>query len=152
MGTDDFTVEYWVNKRVTTVGAGYNGVWGVNKWITGGSPGQNEWLIALGDANVDVFAFGVESGVNSYITGAFPLNINQWYQVVGIRNGDKLQLYVNGDLKQSNVFLVLLISHVLICPSRAFQLPSCPHFLSGHLLSFYEYSLFIISFLYFFCC
>ena len=100
-GTDDFTVEYWVNKRATTVGAGYNGVWGVNKW--GGSPGQNEWSIALGDVNVDQFQFFIEANTSTFGTGAFPLNINQWYQVVGIRNGDKLQLYVNGDLKQSNV-------------------------------------------------
>lgn len=103
-GTDDFTIEYWVRKKITTVGAGFSGVWGVNKWESGGVSGQNEWSIALGDSNYDGFSFAVESGVYSYVTGAFPLNINQWYQVVGIRNGDKLQLYVNGNLKQSNVF------------------------------------------------
>ena len=104
LGADNFTVEYWVNKRGTTVGTGYSNVWGVNKWITGGSPGQNEWSLGLGDLNVDAFYFKVESGVNSYTTGVFPLNINQWYQVVGIRNGDKLQLYVNGDLRHENTF------------------------------------------------
>ena len=102
-GTDDFTIEYWVRKKITTVGANWNNVWGVNKWETGGKPGENEWSISLGSFNVDALFFVVESGVNSYTTGAFPLNINQWYQVVGIRNGDKLQLYVNGDLKQSYV-------------------------------------------------
>jgi len=101
-GTDDFTIEYWVRKKITTVG--WSGVWGVNKWITGGSPGQNEWAINLGNLNVDAFSFGVESGVDSYATGAFPLNINQWYQVVGIRKGEKLQLYVNGVLRHENTF------------------------------------------------
>ena len=104
LGADNFTVEYWVNKRVTTVGAGYGNVWGVNKWVSGGSPGQNEWALSSGDANVDQFQFLIEANTSIFGTGAFPLNINQWYQVVGIRNGDKLQLYVNGDLKQSNVF------------------------------------------------
>lgn len=28
--------------------------------------------------------------------------MNQWYQVVGIRKDDKLQLYVNGILRQEN--------------------------------------------------
>ena len=104
LGADNFTVEYWVNKRVTTVGAGYGGVWGANKWITGASPGQNEWSLGLGDLNVDAFSFIVESGVNLYTTGAFPLNINQWYQAVAIRKGEKLQLYVNGVLRHENTF------------------------------------------------
>jgi len=101
-GTDDFTIEYWVRKKITTVG--WYGVWGVNKWESGGVPGQNEWAINLGNFYVDAFSFGVESGVDSYATGAFPLNINQWYQVVGIRKGEKLQLYVNGVLRHENTF------------------------------------------------
>ena len=104
LGADNFTVEYWVNKRVTTVGAGFSGVWGVNKWI-GGSPGQNEWSLALGDANVDQFQFFIEANNTSiFRTGAFPLNINQWYQAVAIRKGEKLQLYVNGVLRHENTF------------------------------------------------
>jgi hypothetical protein len=101
LGAENFSVEYWVKKKVTTVGAGYIGVWGVNKWVTGGaSPGQNEWSLALGDANVDQFQFNVEVGATTYGTGVYPLTINQWYQAVGIRKGEKLQLYVNGILRQ----------------------------------------------------
>lgn len=100
LGADNFSIEYWVKKKVTTVGAGFSGVWGVNKWISGGSPGQNEYSLGLGDANVDQFAFNVEVGANIYGTNPYPLSINQWYQAVGIRKGEKLQLYVNGILRQ----------------------------------------------------
>lgn len=104
LGADNFTVEYWVNKRVTTVGAGWNGVWGANKWITGGLPGQNEWALSLGDANVDQFQFYIEANTSMFGTGVYPLTINQWYQAVAIRKGEKLQLYVNGVLRHENTF------------------------------------------------
>jgi hypothetical protein len=100
LGAENFTIEYWVKKKVTTVGAGYSGVWGVNKWIAGGNPGQNEWTLGLGDWNVDQFQFSIEVGTTIFSTGVYPLTINQWYQVVGIRKGEKLQLYVNGILRQ----------------------------------------------------
>jgi len=100
LGAENFTIEYWVKKKVTTVGAGYNGIWGVNKWITGASPGQNEWTLGLGDANVDQFQFYVEVGTTFYGINPYPLSINQWYQAVAIRKGEKLQLYVNGILRQ----------------------------------------------------
>lgn len=104
LGSDNFSVEYWVKKKVTTVGAFYNGVWGANKWITGGSPGQNEWSLPLGDINVDQFQFNVEVGATMYSTGVYPLTINQWYQAVAIRKGDRLQLYVNGILRSEVTF------------------------------------------------
>lgn len=104
LGADNFSVEYWVKKKVTTVGAGYNGVWGVNKFISGANPGQNEWSLALGDFYVDQFRFNVEVGAIIYGTGVYPLIINQWYQAVGIRKGDKLQLYVNGILRSEVTF------------------------------------------------
>ena len=100
LGAENFTIEYWVKKKVTTVGAGYSGAWGVNKWITGANPGQNEWYLALGGANVDQFQFGIEVGATTFSTGGYPLTINQWYQAVCIRRGEKLQLYVNGILRQ----------------------------------------------------
>ena len=104
LGRDNFSIEYWVRKKITTVGNGYNNIWGVNKWISGGSPGQNEWNLGLGDANVDQFQFAIESGSTSYSTAAYPLSMNQWYQVVGIRKDDKLQLYVNGILRSEVTF------------------------------------------------
>ena len=101
LGAENFTIEYWVKKKVTTVGAVWNGVWGVNKWVLGAaSVGMNEWSLGLGDLNVDQFQFNVEVGATIYGTNPYPLSINQWYQAVGIRKGEKLQLYVNGILRQ----------------------------------------------------
>ena len=100
LGADNFSIEYWVKKKVTTVGAVYYGVWGVNKWISGAYPSQNEYSLGLGDVNVDQFNFYVEVGATTYGTNTYPLSINQWYQAVAIRKGEKLQLYVNGILRQ----------------------------------------------------
>ena len=100
LGAENFTIEYWVKKKLTTVGAGHWGVWGVNKWITGANPGQNEWNLGIGDFHVDQFQFHIEVGATIFSTGVYPLTINQWYQAVGIRKGEKLQLYVNGILRQ----------------------------------------------------
>ena len=101
-GTDDFTIEYWVRKKITSTG--WNNIWGVDKWITGTFPGQNEWCLTLGDNNGDRFQFFIEANTSVFSTGAFPLNINQWYQAVAIRKGEKLQLYVNGVLRHENTF------------------------------------------------
>ena len=98
--SNNFSVEYWFRKKTTTVGAGFANIWGVGKWISGGSPGQNEWAIFLAESNSNIVNFQVEVGVYSYSSGNYPISINQWYQVVGIRNNEKIQLYVNGVLRQ----------------------------------------------------
>ena len=85
-------------------GAYWDGVWGANKWLAGNYSGQNEWSLSLGDYNVDQFQFHIEANTSLFGTGAFPLNINQWYQAVAIRKGEKLQLYVNGVLRHENTF------------------------------------------------
>jgi hypothetical protein len=102
-GTNNFTVEYWFKKLQAT--SGFSNIWGPTKWNTGGNPGTNEWYLGIGNGtngSGDTYAFGVEVGSTLYSTGesSETLSLNTWYQLVGIRNGNKLQTYLNAILKQ----------------------------------------------------
>jgi len=101
-GSNNFTVEYWFRKLSTSVGAGNDNIWGVNKWNTGTSPSTNEWVLSIGNTNVDSYGFSVVVGTTIYSTGISvdQLSINVWYQLVGVRNGGSLKTYLNGELKQ----------------------------------------------------
>ena len=97
-GTNNFTVEYWFRKNNITTS--YDNIWGVNKWNTGGSPGTNEWGLDIGNGlsgNGESIVFGVESSSTTYamIVNNYPQTY-LWNQLVGIRSGSELLLYLNG--------------------------------------------------------
>ena len=103
-GSNNFTVEYWFRKLQNT--SGFDNIWGPNKWRSGGVPGTNEWVIAIGNGssgNGNNYSFGVEVGTTAYGTGesSETLSLNTWYQIVGIRNGGTLLTYINSTLKQN---------------------------------------------------
>jgi len=105
-GSNNFTVEYWFKKLATTTG--YDNIWGVNKWnVGGGGAGTNEWalIIGQGDSGIgDSVAFAVESGSTSYVSTWFNLTnaLTQYHQLVATRNGNKLELYLDGSQLYSN--------------------------------------------------
>jgi hypothetical protein len=105
-GANNFTVEYWFKKLSTTTG--YDNIWGVNKWnVGGGGAGTNEWALEIGQGSSgtgDFVAFAVESGSTTYVTSYFNLTnaLTQYHQLVGIRNGNKLELYLDGSQLYSN--------------------------------------------------
>jgi hypothetical protein len=105
-GANNFTVEYWFKKLSTTTG--YDNIWGVNKWnVGGGGAGTNEWalIIGQGDSGIgDSVAFAVESGSTSYMSTWFNLTnaLTQYHQLVATRNGNKLELYLDGSQLYSN--------------------------------------------------
>jgi hypothetical protein len=97
-GANNFTVEYWFRKNNITTG--YDNIWGVNKWNTGGTPGTNEWGLDIGNGlsgNGESIVFGVESSSTTYamIVNNYPQTY-LWNQLVGIRSGSELLLYLNG--------------------------------------------------------
>jgi hypothetical protein len=103
-GANNFTVEYWFRKLTTS--AGYDNIWGPNKWNSGAGPSSNEWLLLIGNGTNgtgDTYGFVVEVGTTAYGTGesSEPLSLNTWYQLVGVRSGGALQTYLNGVLKQN---------------------------------------------------
>ena len=97
-GANNFTVEYWFRKNNIT--ASYDNIWGVNKWNTGGTPGTNEWGLDIGNGlsgNGESIVFGLESGSTFYamIVNNYPQTY-LWNQLVGIRSGSGLSIFVNG--------------------------------------------------------
>lgn len=106
-GANNFTVEYWFRKlSSTSESARFDNIWGPNKWNTGASPGTNEWSLTIGNGstgNNNSYSFGVEVVNTGYSTGESSevLSLDIWYQLVGIRNGGTLQIYLNGVLKQN---------------------------------------------------
>lgn len=105
-GANNFTVEYWFKKLATTTG--YDNIWGVNKWnVGGGGAGTNEWTLEIGQGSSgtgDSVAFAIESGSTTYMTSYSNLTnaLTQYHQLVGIRNGNKLELYLDGSQLYSN--------------------------------------------------
>lgn len=103
-GSNNFTVEYWFNKLTTTTS--FDNIWGPNKWNTGASPGTNEWCLQIGNGtvgNTNSYSFFVEVGNTTYGTGesSEQLVLNRWYQLIGVRNSNLLQTYLNGRLRQN---------------------------------------------------
>jgi hypothetical protein len=96
-GASNFSVEYWFKKPVS------GNFWGVNKWNTGAQAGTNEWGLSIGTSGANNPAFFIQSGTTTYNTGtAIPFEkivINAWNHMVGIREGDKLKVYLNGILE-----------------------------------------------------
>ena len=97
-GTNNFSVEYWFRKNATT--SGYAHIWGINKWNTGGSAGTNEWDLDIGNGfsgTGESVLFAIESGSTSYFMAISNTpTLYLWNQLVGIRSGAGLSVYMNG--------------------------------------------------------
>lgn len=102
-GSGSFSVEYWVRKTAVTVGN--TNIWGINKWRNAALNGANEWTLGIsGGAGAAGWGLSIESGSVLYttrLTGSNVQNINEWYQLVGIREREFLKIYLNGQLRIS---------------------------------------------------
>jgi hypothetical protein len=96
-GTNNFTVEHWFRKNATTSSSNY---WGVNKWNTGASAGTNEWSLGIGNGisgTGESVIFAIESGSTTYLmTIPNTPTLYLWNQLLGIRSGAGLSVYLNG--------------------------------------------------------
>lgn len=93
-GSEDFTISVWVYKYNTT--KSWRGVC-ISKWNTGASPGTNEWYLDCGNRNDNIPTFGIEEGETKYIFDAgTSLSLNSWHHLVGLRRGNKLIIYIDG--------------------------------------------------------
>lgn len=98
-GSDDFTVSIWVKKL--SASSNWNGNQVVNKWNNGGSSGTNEWTLSMssGISGADPGHFTIESGTTRFqAQGDNPVQLNEWYHLVGMRDGDSIRYYENGVL------------------------------------------------------
>lgn len=100
-GAADWTISAWL--KMTNSYSGWNGV-AISKWNNGGATGTNEWSIGFGGSGAsDRYPFfGIESSSTTYAAQIdTQANINQWYQLTGVRQGNDILLYVNGTLATS---------------------------------------------------
>jgi hypothetical protein len=97
-GSNNFSVEHWFRKNATSSNSNY---WGVNKWNSAGpGAGTNEWFVTLGNSSSGIgesIQFGIESGSTLYemVIPNTP-TLYLWNQVVAIRSGAGLSVYLNG--------------------------------------------------------
>ncbi len=112
-GSEDFTVAIWV-KKLESSGGGSDNNWGVNKWNSGGNPGSNEWCLSLtAHGGNDLPAFNIESGTSAYqVSSSQSLIIGQWHHIVGVRSGNQILLYVDGQLEDSEYVGTASINNV----------------------------------------
>jgi hypothetical protein len=102
-GKQPFTIEYWFKKYNNNTY--YNSIYGITKW-TSQSQGNGEWVLNIGDGTNGTgnnYFLSVSDGTylyRSYILSN-TIQINTWYQLVGIRDGAFLKTYLNGQLKAS---------------------------------------------------
>jgi hypothetical protein len=107
-GNRSFTVEYWYRKTEWTTA--FENIWGPNIWRAGGDAVNNEWSLGIGQGAYATA--GIGESVGFYIqTQSFGIrgsgehravgNLNKFNQIVGIRNGDLIQLYYNGSVLYS---------------------------------------------------
>jgi parallel beta-helix repeat protein/surface protein len=100
-GTNNFTVSAWV--YLPEQGSAYTRVF-VSKWNTGANRGTNEWLLhAIGTGGTSRHpSFEIEVEDDSiYATHYQDLSLQEWHLITGMRDGEYIRIYVNGELKNS---------------------------------------------------
>ncbi|HZU35787.1 MAG TPA: LamG domain-containing protein, partial [Gemmataceae bacterium] len=94
-GTNDFTVNLWVNfKTVPSSTVGNPGDVFIGEDNGGGS--QNKWFFALGGGDLN-FHINNTSGISQFIDQTpFTPNLNQWYDLAVTRSANTFTIFVNG--------------------------------------------------------
>jgi RHS repeat-associated protein len=101
-GNQDFSISFWVKKLANSVSWDNN--IGICKWNTGASPGTNSWSVGLATgANDNIPSFTIESGTTMYsVSSETSLILNQWYQIMAVKFGSTMKIYINGVLEGIN--------------------------------------------------
>ncbi|WP_185745591.1 LamG domain-containing protein [Pseudoalteromonas sp. J010] len=99
-GNGDFTVAFWVKKLQPTT-SNWNRCAAVNKWHSGDKPGTNEWHLSICSGRSSKgLTFGVEVDKQSVSVRDYEaLTLNEWYFITGVREGEYIKLYRNGELR-----------------------------------------------------
>ena len=71
------------------------------KWHSGQEPTKNEWYLAIsnGTSGPNPPQFAVQMGSTKHTAAGTPLPLGAWYHLVGVREGTRIKLYIDGVLK-----------------------------------------------------
>ncbi len=100
-GADDFSVSIWVKKLTATVS--FAGNIALSKWKNN-AHNASEWELTLSDgpSGYAPGSFKIQNGSTQYkVSSDAPIDLNKWYHIVGVRDGEYIKYYVNGELKGS---------------------------------------------------
>ncbi len=100
-GADDFSVSIWVKKLTATVS--FAGNIALSKWKNN-AHNASEWELTLSDgpSGYAPGSFKIQNGSTQYkVESDAPIDLNKWYHIVGVRDGEYIKYYVNGELKGS---------------------------------------------------
>jgi len=100
-GQNNFTVSAWGKK--TTNPQQWETML-VNKHNSESDSGTNEWALMMGASTSDSRypGFGFESGSTYYTAlSGDTIENDKWYHVLGMRKGEKIYVYVNGEFKDA---------------------------------------------------
>jgi len=96
-GSGDFTVECWVHMTA------YEGT-GFQMFLHKGGNNSNAWHFDYKNSTTELRFLPYVSNVNTTITATTTLNLNQWYHVAAVRNGNTIVLYKNGKAVSSTAY------------------------------------------------
>ena len=96
-GSGDFTVECWVYMTA------YEGT-GFQMFLHKGGNNSNAWHFDYKNGTTELRFLPYVSNVNASITATTTLNLNQWYHVAAVRNGNTIVLYKNGKAVSSTAY------------------------------------------------
>ncbi len=93
--TGNFTLEAWVNLRSVSTPNG--------TFIAGkdGCGEPNIYSLFTFSNGVPVFRVNNSSGTTFFATASDPLTLNEWHHLVGVRDGNTIRLFVDGELSAS---------------------------------------------------
>ncbi|MGV3771475.1 MAG: LamG-like jellyroll fold domain-containing protein [Verrucomicrobiales bacterium] len=98
-GTNHFSASVWIKIGQTP---------GANSWPIifnndGGAQPRQGYEMALDPANPGKIFFGIASANNrATVLSSSTINDNEWHQVVGVRRGNTLEIYVDGQLENTS--------------------------------------------------
>ena len=89
MGSDDFTVEAWINPSDVSGPGGIAGIWD-------GSSNDRSWLLYHGTGGGINFIISGNGISNNVVASGINMITGQWYHVVGEKEGTTIRIIVNG--------------------------------------------------------
>jgi hypothetical protein len=99
LGTNDFTIEAWINCE-STAGIGQ---FVICKGLTSvGTPVNAGYGLRINDANMNDVDFQIGGTTTTKEVSAISLTTNNWHHIAGVRSGIYMYLYVDGVLVASD--------------------------------------------------